>query len=185
MSDNDADLGPGGNPDGSASPGAAGGQDELAALQAQLADAENRVAQGRDQLLRVAAELDNMRKRAARDMEQAQRFALERFAQDLLGVADSLEMAVASGRTADAAALAAGQEATLRLLNSAFAKFAIKPIDPAGEPFDPERHEAMATQPSATAEPGSVLQVVQRGYELNGRLLRPARVIVARAPEGA
>lgn len=158
--------------------------DELDALRAQLADAENRAQQGREQLLRAAAELDNIRKRAARDVEQAHRFALERFAQELLGVADSLELAVANGATADAASLAAGQEATLRLLSSAFSKFAINVIDPLGAPFDPEKHEAMAMQPSATAEPGSVLQVVQRGYELNGRLLRPARVIVARGPDG-
>jgi len=155
---------------------------ELEALRAQLAEAEARAAQDREQLLRSVAEQDNIRKRAARDMEQAQRYALERFAQELLAVADSLEMAVSTGASADAASLAAGQEATLRLLKSTFAKFSINQIDPAGEPFDPERHEAMAMQPSDSAEPDSVLQVVQRGYELNGRLLRPARVIVARAP---
>jgi molecular chaperone GrpE len=157
---------------------------ELESLRQQLAEAQQAAAEGRDQLLRAAAELDNIRKRAARDVEQAQRYALERFAQELLAVADSLELAVANGATADAASLASGQEATLRLLSSAFGKFSIRPIDPAGAPFDPQRHEAMAMQPSATAEPGSVLQVVQRGYELNGRLLRPARVIVAKAADG-
>lgn len=160
----------------------AGGADELDSLRAQLAEAQAAAAEGREQVLRAAAELDNIRKRAARDMEQAQRYALERFAQELLAVADSLELAVANAATADAASLAAGQEATLRLLRSAFGKFSIQSIDPAGTPFDPEKHEAMAMQPSGTAEPGSVLQVVQRGYELNGRLLRPARVIVAREP---
>lgn len=180
MSDSDA----GRNPDGSPMPDPAGSAGEIEALQAQLADAEGRASHGREQLLRAAAELDNIRKRAARDVEQAQRFALERFAQELLGVADSLEMAVATSGNADAASLAAGQEATLRLLNSAFTRFSIQQIDPAGAPFDPERHEAIAMQPSSTAEPGSVLQVVQRGYELNGRLLRPARVIVAREPDG-
>jgi molecular chaperone GrpE len=160
----------------------ASGADELDSLREQLAEAQAAAAEGREQVLRAAAELDNIRKRAARDMEQAQRYALERFAQELLAVADSLELAVANGATADAASLAAGQEATLRLLQSAFGKFSIQSIDPAGAPFDPEKHEAMAMQPSGTAEPGSVLQVVQRGYELNGRLLRPARVIVAREP---
>jgi molecular chaperone GrpE len=149
---------------------------ELAAVKAESA------AQLRDQMLRAAAELDNQRKRGARDLEQAHRFALEKFAQELLPVRDSLEQAAATGGKTDAAALAAGQEATLKLLARAFEKFALNVIDPAGVPFDPERHEAMATQPSNTAEPGSVLQVVQRGYELNGRLLRPARVIVAREP---
>lgn len=165
----------------------ASGQSDAAPsdIEAQLAEAELRAAQAHEQMLRVAAEMENIRRRAARDVEQAQRYALERFAQELLAVADSLELAVANAGTADAASLAAGQEATLRLLTSAFNRFAIQPIDPAGVPFDPERHEAMAMQPSATAEPGSVLQVVQRGYELNGRLLRPARVIVAREPDGA
>ncbi len=117
-----------------------------------------------------------------RDIEQAHRYALEKIAQELLPVRDSLELAAASAATADAASLAAGQQATLKLLTRAFERFAIKGIEPVGEPFDPQRHEAMVMQESATAEPDSVLQVVQRGYELNGRLLRPARVIVARAP---
>jgi molecular chaperone GrpE len=181
MSDNGPEPNAAGTPEDSGLPEAPAS--ELQLLQDQLAEARAQAAQGREQVLRAAAELDNMRKRAVRDVEQAQRYALERFAQELLAVADSLELAVASAGKADAASLAAGQAATLRLLTSAFGKFAIQPIDPAGAPFDPERHEAMAMQPSATAEPGSVLQVVQRGYELNGRLLRPARVIVAREPD--
>jgi molecular chaperone GrpE len=156
---------------------------ELERLRSELAATRAEAAtQLREQTLRAAAEVENLRKRAARDLEQAHRFALEKFAQELLPVRDSLEQAAAVGASADAAALAAGQEATLKLLTRAFEKFAVNVIDPAGAPFDPERHEAMATQPSGTAEPGSVLQVVQRGYELNGRLLRPARVIVAREP---
>jgi molecular chaperone GrpE len=149
---------------------------ELAATQADAAE------QQREQLLRTAAEMENIRKRAARDVEQAHRYALEKFAQELLPVRDSLELAVASGGSADAAALAAGQEATLKLLARAFEKFSLQVIDPLGAPFDPEKHEAMAMQASSTAEPGSVLQVIQPGYELNGRLLRPARVIVASEP---
>ena len=152
---------------------------EVEQLRAALAEAEAAAGQQRDQVLRVAAEMENIRRRAARDVEQAHRFALEKFVQELLPVCDSLELAAASAGTADAASLAAGQEATLKLLSKALDKFSVKLIDPLGEPFDPERHEAMAMQPSATAEPQSVLQVVQRGYELNGRLLRPARVIVA------
>jgi molecular chaperone GrpE len=182
MADNDADRNLATAVDGAGSEPAEDAT-ELATLRQQLEEAQAAAMQGREQVLRAAAELDNIRKRAVRDMEQAQRYALERFAQDLLPVADSLELAVANAAGADAASLAAGQEATLRLLASAFSKFAIQPIDPAGERFDPERHEAMAMQPSTTAEPDSVLQVVQRGYQLNGRLLRPARVIVARAPD--
>ncbi len=159
-------------------------RDELRRLRAELADAQAQAAsQQRDLTLRSAAELENIRKRAARDVEQAHRYALEKFALELLPVRDSLELAVANGAAADAATLAAGQEATLKLLARAFDKFALQVIDPLGEPFDPERHEAMAMQASPTAEPGSVLQVVQRGYALNGRLLRPARVIVASEPQ--
>jgi len=155
---------------------------ELEELRQQLAESQALAAQHRDQLLRAAAELDNIRKRAARDVDQAHRYALEKFAQELLPVRDSLELAAASAPSADVASLIAGQEATSKLLARAFEKFAIKGIEPVGEPFDPQRHEAMAMQESATAAPDSVLHVVQRGYELNGRLLRPARVIVSRAP---
>jgi molecular chaperone GrpE len=167
---------------GADSPASDGGA-ELERLRAQLAEAQGQLGQHREQVLRAAAELENIRRRAARDVEQAHKFALEKFAQELLPVRDSLELAAASAATADAASLAAGQDATLKLLARAFEKFAVNAIDPVGEPFDPQRHEAMAMQPSATAEPDSVLQVVQRGYELNGRLLRPARVIVARSAQ--
>lgn len=159
-------------------PGATGapGDDEAVRLRAELAAAQ-------EQVLRVAAEQENIRKRAARDIEHAHRFALEKFAQELLPVRDSLELAVSNAGRADVASLVAGQEATLKLLARAFDRFSIVGVEPNGEPFDPQRHEAMAMRDSATAEPQSVLEVVQRGYELNGRLLRPARVIVARAPE--
>ncbi|HYP80991.1 MAG TPA: nucleotide exchange factor GrpE [Steroidobacteraceae bacterium] len=161
------------------------GLNELAHLEEELAEARAQASQQRDLVLRAAAELDNIRKRAARDVEQAHRFALEKFVQELLPAVDSLELAVASADRADAPSLAAGQEATLKLLLRALEKFSVQPIEPQGERFDPQRHEAMVAQESATAEPDSVLQVVQRGYELNGRLLRPARVIVSRAPESA
>jgi molecular chaperone GrpE len=159
------------------------GLNELAQLEGELAEARAQAAQQRDLVLRAAAELDNIRKRAARDVEQAHRYALEKFVQELLPAVDGLELAVASAGRADAPSLVAGQEATLKLLLRALEKFAVVAIEPQGEPFDPQRHEAMVAQESATAEPDSVLQVVQRGYELNGRLLRPARVIVAKAPE--
>lgn len=156
--------------------------EELAALRDERDQLQGLLVQQREQMLRAAAELDNIRKRAARDVEQAHRFALEKFVQELLPALDGLELAAANAGKADAASLAAGQEATLKLLQKALEKFAVNIVDPQGEPFDPQRHEAMAMQESATAEPQSVLHVVQRGYELNGRLLRPARVIVAKAP---
>jgi molecular chaperone GrpE len=133
----------------------------------------------RERHLRAAAELDNLRKRAAREQDNARQFAIERFAAELLGVVDSLEMGVDAGPEASAEALREGGEATLRLLQKTLEQFGVAVVAPEGEPFDPQLHEAIATQPSPTAEPGSVLTVVQKGYCLNGRLLRPARVIVA------
>ncbi len=149
-----------------------------------LAAAEAKAAENWDRYLRAAAELENVRKRAARDVEKARKFALEDFGRELLGVRDSLEMGIQAGANADAAALLEGKEATLKLLRTTMERFGIEEIDPLGEPFDPELHEAMTMQPSADAEPGSVLNVVQKGYQLNGRLLRPAMVVVASEPTG-
>ena len=150
-----------------------------------LADAQAEAEEQRNLYLRALAELDNFRKRAQRDVEQAHRFGLERFAQELLGVVDSLEAAQAAASGTDPKGLLEGQQATLRLLLAAFQKYGITVIDPAGAAFDPELHEAMAMQESDSVPPDAVLKVVQKGYQLNGRLLRPARVIVARAPAGA
>ena len=155
---------------------------ELERVTQALAESEERARNHWDQYLRAVADLENVRKRAARDVEAANRYGLEKFAQELLPVRDSLELAVQNAGRADARSLAEGQEATLKLLNKALEKLGVTVIDPAGEPFDPARHDAMMMQESATAEPNSVLKVVQPGYELNGRLLRPARVIVAREP---
>jgi molecular chaperone GrpE len=155
---------------------------ELERLQQALLEADERAKNHWEQYVRAAAELDNVRKRAQRDIEAANRYGLEKFAAELLPVKDSLELAVQNAPRADVKSLREGQEATLQLLSRALEKLGITMIDPVGEPFDPARHEAMMTQESSTAEPNSVLKVVQPGYELNGRLLRPARVIVARAP---
>lgn len=154
--------------------------DEVAALQASLEAAEARALEHKDLYIRALAELENVRKRAARDVEQAHKFALERFANDLIGVKDSLELGVHAAGTVET--LRSGTEATLKLLSKAFEKVGVSEIDPQGEAFNPELHEAMVSQPSAEHVPNSVLQVVQKGYQLNGRLLRPARVIVAREP---
>jgi molecular chaperone GrpE len=158
---------------------------ELERLRRSLADAEERARSHWEQYLRALAELDNVRKRAARDVEAANRYGLEKFAAELLPVKDTLELAVHNASRADAAALREGQEATLQLLNRALERLGVTPINPQGQPFDPARHEAMMAQESKEAPADSVLQVVQPGYELNGRLLRPARVIVARSPGGA
>ena len=172
---------------GGASPGEGGDPPaELAQVQQALEQAELRARENWEQYLRVVAELDNVRKRAQRDIEAANRYGLEKFAAELLPVQDSLELAVHSADQADVdpQSLKQGQEATLKLLTKALEKLGITPILPLGEPFDPARHEAMLAQESATAAPDTVLQVVQTGYELNGRLLRPARVIVAKAAAG-
>jgi molecular chaperone GrpE len=156
---------------------------ELERLQLALGEAEERAKNHWEQYLRAVADLDNVRKRAQRDIEAANRYGLEKFAAELVPVRDSLELAVQNADTAsDIRSLKQGQQATLQLLAKALEKIGIVTINPVGEPFDPARHEAMMAQPSTTAEPNSVLQVVQPGYELNGRLLRPARVIVSKAP---
>jgi len=149
-------------------------------LQSELAAAEARAAESRDLYMRALAELENVRKRASRDIEQAHKFALERVADDLIGVKDSLELGLASGASAEA--LREGTQATLKLLAKAFEKAGLTEIVPQGEPFDPQLHEAMVMQPSAQHVPNSIVQVIQKGYQLNGRLLRPARVIVAKEP---
>lgn len=135
-----------------------------------------------DKYLRAVAELDNVRKRAQRDVDNARKFALDRFAGELLAVRDSLELGLSAAEQADVNALREGSEATLKLLVSTMEQFGIAEIDPHGEPFDPQLHEAMTMQPSSEMEPGSVLTVFQKGYTLNGRLLRPARVVVAAEP---
>ena len=160
---------------------------ELERLQQALTEAEERSRSHWEQYLRAVAELDNVRKRAQRDIEAANRYGLEKFAAELLPVRDSLELAVQSADQAevDARSLKRGQEATLQLLARALERLGLTPISPQGEAFDPSRHEAMMAQESATAKPDTVLQVVQTGYELNGRVIRPARVIVAKSPAQA
>lgn len=132
-----------------------------------------------DRYLRAAAELENVRKRAARDVENARKFALERFAREILAVKDSLEMGLAAAEKASVESLLEGSAATLQILSNTLQQFGILEVNPEGEPFDPEFHEAISMQPSSDVEPGSVVTVVQKGYSLNGRLLRPAMVIVA------
>ena len=153
---------------------------DVGELQAALAAAEVRAAESRDLYMRALAEIENVRKRAARDVEQAHKYALDRFAADLVGVKDSLELGLASEGTAET--LRAGTDATLKLLTKAFEKAGVTEVSPLGETFNPELHEAMVSQPSADHIPNTVLQVIQKGYQLNGRLVRPARVIVSREP---
>jgi molecular chaperone GrpE len=159
------------------------GLPEADRLAAELADAQAKARDHYDNYLRAVAETENVRKRGQRDVESASRYAIERFAGELLDVRDSLELGIAAGAGADPARLVEGMEATLRLVNRAFEKSGISVVDPQGQAFDPEFHEAMVTQPTPDHPAGTVLAVVQKGYVLNGRLLRPARVVIARAPE--
>ena len=138
--------------------------------------------ESREQALRLAAEMDNVRKRSAREVENAHRFGIERFAEALLPVFDSLEAGV-SADNVDLDTLLEGQKATLRLLEQAFADAGIEQHDPHGEPFDPKVHEAISILPAPHAEPDSVIDVVQKGYSLRERLLRPARVVVAQSAD--
>jgi molecular chaperone GrpE len=160
--------------------------DGTAAQSEALEAARAAEAQARDQALRAQAEAENVRRRAQREVENAHKYAIEKFVAELLPVADSLERAVEIARAnkADDAstAIAEGVELSLKLFLDVLERCAVVQIDPQGEPFNPQLHEAMSTVESADAEPGSVVAVLQKGYTLNGRLVRAARVMVARAP---
>lgn len=133
----------------------------------------------RDLYLRAVAELDNFRKRSAREIDLARKFGMERLAQAILPVRDSLEAGLTATEKAGQTALLEGQQATLRLLDEALRSSGIQEIDPLGEPFDPTKHEALSVV-AANAPADTVVEVVQKGYELNERLLRAAKVLVAR-----
>ena len=160
-----------------------------ASIEDELAAARREAGQNLDRALRAQAEMENVRKRLERDLQNAHKFALERFVSELLPVRDSLELGLAAssdegagaaGTAANAAGIIEGVELTLRMLDQAMEKFGVVIVDPDGEPFDPEFHQAMTMQESDTAESGTVLTVVQKGCLLNERLVRPAMVIVAK-----
>ncbi|MNZ69109.1 heat shock protein GrpE [compost metagenome] len=144
---------------------------------------EEQLAEARDQALRAAAELHNVRRRAEQDVEKAHKFALEKFAADLLMVVDSLERGLELSDPADETIrpMREGMELTLKAFHDTLKRYQVEALDPHGEPFNPEQHQAMAMQASPGVEPGSVLKVFQKGYLLNGRLLRPAMVVVSKA----
>ncbi|MCY1300218.1 Protein GrpE [compost metagenome] len=148
---------------------------------------EEQLAAAQDQSLRVAAELQNIRRRAEQDVEKAHKFALEKFANDLLPIVDSLERGLELSSADDEAIkpVREGMELTLKLFHDTLKRHQLEAVDPHGAPFNPEHHQAMAMQESAQVEPGSVLKVFQKGYLLNGRLLRPAMVVVSKAPSEA
>lgn len=136
-----------------------------------------------DALLRARAELENLRRRQAGELEKAHKYALDGFVRELLQVRDSLELGcgAAQGHEADLAKLREGTELTLRLLSDVMSKFGVDQVNPAGLPFNPELHHAMTIQPRPDLPPNTVVTVVQKGYTLNGRLVRPALVMVSSA----
>ncbi|MET0070432.1 MAG: nucleotide exchange factor GrpE [Candidatus Thiodiazotropha sp.] len=152
-----------------------------------LEDARAKADDHWDQLMRTRAELENIRKRNQRDLENAHKFALEKFSMDLLQVWDSLELGhqAAQDEQVDVDKLREGTELTLKLLVDVMQKHGIEQVDPDGEAFNPEFHQAMSMQERDDVAPNTVVAVVQKGYLLNSRLLRPAMVMVSRAGSGA
>ena len=153
-------------------------------LQQQLAEAQDQAQQERERAIRAAAEMENLRRRAAMDVEKAHKFALEKFAGELLPVIDSLERALemSDRENEQLKPTLEGVELTLRSMLNAVGKFGVLPIDPQGEGFDPNRHQAMSMVENPNVAPNTVLAVMQKGYELNGRVIRPAMVMLAKAP---
>jgi len=132
--------------------------------------------------VRAQAEMENLRRRSEKDLESAHKFALEKFAAELLAVKDSLELGL-NATDADVDKLREGSELTLKMLAQALAKFNINDVDPMGEVFDPNHHQAMTMQETAEHTPNTVIAVMQKGYLINDRLLRPAMVVVSKAPK--
>jgi len=151
-------------------------------LQQALQEAQEKSSEHWDLYTRSVAELENVKRRAEKDVQSAHKFALEKFSQDLLAVKDSLELGL-STEDADADKLREGTDLTLKMLSQVLEKFNIVEINPVGESFDPNHHQAMTMQPSNEYEPNTVIAVMQKGYLLNDRLLRPAMVIVSKVAD--
>ncbi|OUV63370.1 MAG: nucleotide exchange factor GrpE [Gammaproteobacteria bacterium TMED119] len=157
-------------------------QQAVAELEQALQEANDRADANGDMHMRSLAELENVKRRAQKDIEQAHKFALEKFSIDLLAVKDSLELGL-SVEDADVEKIREGTELTLKMLTQVLDKFNIVELDPVGETFDPNQHQAMTMQPSSEHPPNTVISVMQKGYQLNDRLLRPAMVIVSKADD--
>lgn len=172
---------------GEASPGSNGRDQESLAAQLEAAQAE--LAEQKDRYLRAAAEADNIRRRADNDIANARKYAIEGFASELLAVRDSLEIArsleISENDAGAVAKMKEGVELTLKQLDNALSKFAVEVVDPQkGDKLDPERHQAMTTQESDNVPPNHIVSVLQKGYTIHDRLLRPAMVVVAKKSAG-
>ncbi len=159
--------------------------DMIAELGKKLALAEQKIKDQQDSVIRAKAEMENVRRRATQDVEKAHKFALDKFADGLLPVIDSMEMAISHADQEDEALkpMIEGVELTLKSMLATVEKFGLKPIDPKDEVFDPEKHQAMSMQAVEGVPANQVIAVMQKGYELNGRLIRPAMVMVSKAAE--
>lgn len=158
--------------------------DELQGMEQAVDAAQQELLQHRDAMLRMQAEMENLRKRLIRDQERARKFALEGIMKDLLQVRDSLERALeVAPENATVESLREGEELTLKLLSKVLGDHGLEIIDPQGEAFNPEWHEAVAMLPSPDVAENTVLNVMQKGFRLHERLLRPAMVVVAKRPD--
>ncbi|WP_421242229.1 nucleotide exchange factor GrpE [Aeromonas enteropelogenes] len=160
-------------------------QARIAELEAQLEAAQQASAEERERAIRAVAEMENLRRRAAQDVEKAHKFALEKFAAELLPVLDNMERAIElADKENDALKpMIEGVELTLKSMQSGVAKFGLVALDPTNQPFDPNAHQAMSMVPSADVAPNTVIAVMQKGYELNGRVIRPAMVMVSKSAD--
>ena len=158
-------------------------QARIAELEAQLEAAQQASLEERERAIRAVAEMENLRRRAAQDVEKAHKFALEKFAAELLPVLDNLERAIelADKENDTLKPMIEGVELTLKSMQSGVAKFGLVALDPLNQPFDPNAHQAMSMVPSADVAPNTVIAVMQKGYDLNGRVIRPAMVMIAKA----
>ena len=156
-------------------------ENELATITAALEETQKDLAEAKEKVLRAYADVQNAKRRAQMDVEKAHKFALDKFVESLLPVIDSLERGLATESTEESSnAMKEGMELTLKLFIDTLKKFNVEQLSPEGEPFNPEHHQAVSQIENPDTEPGSVLNVFQKGYLLNGRLVRPAMVIVAK-----
>jgi molecular chaperone GrpE len=158
-------------------------QEKINELELALATTQSTVADQKDSVVRAKAEVDNIRRRAAQDVEKARKFALEKFAGEMLTTVDNLERALQSIDKDDEnnKAITEGVELTLQGLITSLDKFGVKAVNPQDQPFNPDLHQAMSMQEVPDVAPNTVIAVMQKGYELNGRLIRPAMVMVSKA----
>ncbi|USD99978.1 nucleotide exchange factor GrpE [Vibrio sp. SCSIO 43133] len=157
-------------------------ESKIAQLEAALLASESKVKEQQDAVLRAKADVENMRRRTEQEIDKARKYALNKFAEELLPVIDNLERAIAAADTENEAVkpIVEGVELTHKTFVDVVAKFGLKEINPEGEAFNPELHQAMSIQESADHEPNTVMFVMQKGYELNGRVIRPAMVMVSK-----